>query len=100
MYLLLQLQSIFGYKNDKNSWEILVRLIHVWDAKTSVARVLYLMLQGAVLPLSLFTDDDKVQVVVASAVSRQAVHMNHVSKQIQFTSGGQKDIILLKTKRH
>lgn len=57
------------------------------------------MLQGAVLPLSLFTDDDKVQVVVASAVSWQAVHMNHVSKQIQFTSGESKgyNIILKKT---
>ena len=47
----------------------------------------YLMLQGAVLPLSLFTDDDQVQVVVASAVARKAVHMNHISKQVQFTPG-------------
>lgn len=47
----------------------------------------YLMLQRAVLPLSLFTDDDKVQIVVASAVARQTVHMNHISKQVQFTPG-------------
>lgn len=45
------------------------------------------MLQGAVLPLSLFADDDQVQVVVASAVAWQAVHMNHISKQVQFTPG-------------
>lgn len=47
--------------------------------------VVYLMLQGAVLALRLFPDDDQVQVVVASAVARQAVHMNHISKQVQFT---------------
>ena len=44
------------------------------------------MLQGAVLPLSLFADNDEVQVVVASAVAWQAVNMNHISKQVQFTS--------------
>lgn len=47
--------------------------------------VVYLMLQGAVLALCLFADDDQVQVVVASVVARQAVHMNHISKQVQFT---------------
>lgn len=47
----------------------------------------YLVLKGAVLPLGLFADDDQVQVVVASAVARQAVHMNHISKQVQFTPG-------------
>lgn len=52
-----------------------------------VKRASYLMLQGAVLPLRLLTNDDQVQVVVAGAVTRQAVHMNHVSKQVQFTPG-------------
>ena len=47
----------------------------------------YLVFQGAVLPLSLFTDDDQVQVVVASAVARKAVHMNHISEEVQFTPG-------------
>lgn len=47
----------------------------------------HLVLQGAVLALSLLADDDEVQVVVASVVARQAVHMNHVSKQVQFTPG-------------
>lgn len=49
--------------------------------------VVYLVLQGAVFPLCLFADDDQVQVVVASAVARQAVDVNHVSKQVQFTPG-------------
>lgn len=49
--------------------------------------VVYFMLQGAVLPLGLFADNDEVQVVVASAVAWQAVHMNHISKQVQFTPG-------------
>lgn len=43
------------------------------------------MLQGAVLPFSLLTDDDQVQVVMASAVALQAVDMDHVSKEVQFT---------------
>lgn len=46
---------------------------------------MYLVLQGAVLPFGLFADDDQVQVVVASAVAWQAVHMNHIGKQVQFT---------------
>lgn len=54
---------------------------------TVVHPVVYLVLQGAVLPLSLLADDDEVQVVVACVVTRQAIHMNHVSKQVQFTSG-------------
>jgi len=49
--------------------------------------VVYLVLQGAVLALGLFADDDQVQVVVAGAVARQAVHMHHVSKQVQLTPG-------------
>lgn len=47
-----------------------------------VRRDIYLMLQGAVLPFSLFTDDDKVQVIVPSAVARQAVHMNHICEKV------------------
>lgn len=43
---------------------------------------LYLVLQGAVLPFSLFADNDEVQVVVASAVAGQAVHMNHICKKV------------------
>lgn len=43
------------------------------------------MLQGAVLSFSLFADYDEVQVIVASAVARQAVHMNHIRKKVQFT---------------
>ncbi|KAF3856032.1 hypothetical protein F7725_016755 [Dissostichus mawsoni] len=35
---------------------------------------------GAVLALGLFADDDQVQVVVAGAVTRQAVHMHHEVK--------------------
>lgn len=57
------------------------------SSMTAVRSVVYLVLQGAVLPLGLFTNDDQVQVVVASAVARQAVHMNHISKQVQFTPG-------------
>ena len=45
----------------------------------------YLMLQRAVLSFCLFTDDDQVQVVVARAVTRQAIHMYHVCKKVQFT---------------
>ena len=56
------------------------------------------MLQGAVLPLGLFTDDDQVQVVVASAVAWQAVYMNHVGKQVQFTSGGMDRVVELFTR--
>lgn len=54
---------------------------------TAIHLVIYLVLQGAVLPLRLLADDNKVQVVVASVVTRQAIHMNHISKQVQFTSG-------------
>lgn len=43
------------------------------------------MLQGAVLSFGLFTNYDEVQVIVASAVARQAVHMNHICKKVQFT---------------
>lgn len=43
---------------------------------------LYLMLQGTVLSFSLFTDYDEVQIVVASAVAWQAVHMNHIRKKV------------------
>lgn len=43
---------------------------------------LYLMLQGAVLPFSLFTDYDQVQVIVASAVAWQTVHVNHICKKV------------------
>lgn len=43
------------------------------------------MFQRAVLSLSLFTDDDKVQIVVPSAVAWKAVHVDHISKQVQFT---------------
>lgn len=43
---------------------------------------LYLMLQGAVLSFSLFADYDEIQVIVASAVARQAVHMNHIRKKV------------------
>lgn len=50
----------------------------------AVKRVVYLVLQRAVLSLSLLPNDDKVQIVVASAVAWQAVHMNHISKQVQF----------------
>lgn len=57
------------------------------SSMTAVRSVVYLVLQGAVLPLGLFANDDQVQVVVASAVARQAVHMNHISKQVQFTPG-------------
>lgn len=49
--------------------------------------VVYLVLQRAVLALRLLTDDDQVQVVVAGAVARQAVYMNHISKQVQFAPG-------------
>ncbi len=49
------------------------------------ASVLYLVLQGAVLSFGLFADDDQIQVVVASAVARQAVDVDHISKQVQFT---------------
>lgn len=45
------------------------------------------MLQGAVLPLGLLTNDDEVQVVMASAVAGQAVHMDHVSKEVQCAPG-------------
>lgn len=51
-----------------------------------VRPVPHLVLQGAVLALCLLADDDEVQVVVASVVARQAAHVNHVSKQVQFTS--------------
>lgn len=43
---------------------------------------LYLMLQGTVLSFSLFTDYDEVQIIVASAVAWQAVHMNHIRKKV------------------
>lgn len=52
---------------------------------TALRGSVYLVLQGTVLALRLFADDDQVQVVVACTVARQAVHMNHISKQVQFT---------------
>lgn len=45
------------------------------------------MLQRAVLPLRLLPNDNQVQVVVASAVALQAVHVHHISKEVQFTPG-------------
>lgn len=40
------------------------------------------MLQGAVLSFCLFADYDEVQVIVAGAVARQAVDMNHIRKKV------------------
>ena len=45
------------------------------------------MLQGAVLPLRLLTDNNQVQVVVARVVAWQAVYMHNVGEQVQFTPG-------------
>lgn len=46
---------------------------------------MYLVLQRAVLSLGLLSDNDQVQVVVAGAIARQAVHVNHIGKQVQST---------------
>jgi hypothetical protein len=58
---------------------------------------MYLVLQRAVLSLSLLSDDDQVQVVVAGAVAGQAVHVHHVRKQVQPTpeqsTGGRGSLI-------
>lgn len=47
----------------------------------------YLMFQWAVLPLCLLPNDNQVQVVVASAVTLQAIYMHHIRKEVQFTPG-------------
>lgn len=47
----------------------------------------YLMFQRAVLPLCLLPNDNQVQVVVASAVTLQAIYMHHIRKEVQFTPG-------------
>jgi len=65
---------------------------------TASSSSVYLVFQGAVLALGLLADDDQVQIVVASAVARQAVHMDHISKQVQFTPGewvGKRSLLLL-----
>ncbi len=43
------------------------------------------MLQRAVFSLRLLPYDDQIQVIVAGAVSRQTVHMNHIGKQVQLS---------------
>lgn len=47
----------------------------------------YLMFQRTVLPLCLLPYDNQVQVVVASAVTLQAIYMHHICKEVQFTPG-------------
>ena len=51
----------------------------------SVCVSCYLVLQRAVFSLCLLADDDHVQVVVACAVPRQTLHMNHIGKQVQLS---------------
>lgn len=43
------------------------------------------MLKRAVFSLSLLPYDHQIQVIVAGAVSRKALHVNHIGKQIQLS---------------
>jgi len=43
------------------------------------------MLQRAVFSLCLLPNDDQIQVIMAGAVTWQAVHMNHIGKQVQLS---------------
>lgn len=45
-------------------------------------RLPYLVLQRAVLPLRLLTNDDEVQVVVACFIAWQALHVDNVCEQV------------------
>lgn len=49
-------------------------------------RELYLMFQGTVLPLRLFADNHKVQILVSCLESWQTFNDNYVGKQVYFSS--------------
>jgi len=44
------------------------------------------MFESAVFALRLFTDNDKVEVVVTCHVARETLHQHHVGVQVQVSS--------------